>query len=159
MQELIKPGLFWAVRIGLFLSVVVWIVSQWWSCTLLIRGVRAELISYGLTLSYRPPLDAWDLVTATSKGRWKFTVGGSNGEWLFNNWLFGYDVELLPVYSPFVNHENPYRWGVPGLTTAHAYGNRIVAFSYWFLVATFALFYGLLKWVYRKREEEVVCDE
>ena len=30
MRSLVKPGLFWVVRIGLFLSVAAWGIGQWW---------------------------------------------------------------------------------------------------------------------------------
>ncbi|WP_145943981.1 hypothetical protein [Fuerstiella marisgermanici] len=108
-------------------------------------------------MSHRPPLDAWDLVVATCEGSWKFSAGRSDDEWLFNDWLFGYDVKLVPAYSPFVNHEIPSRWGVPGLTRANAHGTRIIAFSYWLVVTIFATFYTVLKYVYRKRPESPPC--
>ncbi len=148
MRELIRPGLFWVARLGLFLAVVAWVTSLSWSCMLQVPGVRAELISHGLIFSHHPAFNARSL-----------GVNPSEGEWIFNDWLFGYNVKFFQAYSPFSAHEPPYRWGIPGLTRAHSSGTQIIAVSHWLIVTTFATFYGVLKFVYRKRRTEGVGDE
>jgi len=35
----------------------------------------------------------------------------------------------------------------------------VVQLSHWLIVTIFALFYGVLKWVYRKRGKELATDE
>lgn len=115
MRELIRPGLFWVVRIGLLLSVVAWIYGQ--SKTV---GIAVNVFSVHCTR------DAWTII------RWPFPRSPFGNKIRF--------VRLSPASSDDYG--------------AIPHG----AIPHWLIVANFAVYYGVLRWVYRKRGREAVGD-
>ena len=123
MRPLIRPTLFAIARLGLFLAVVVWIVSQWWSVSIS-YGDTAYVSRDGLTFIYDQ-----DSVYPSS-----VTV---NIEYVGN---------LEPWFSNVVHVEQP--------TVMVGF----LSFRHWFIVTAFALFYAVLKWVYRERRDVAKCS-
>lgn len=149
MRSLIQPGLFWAARIGLFLAIVAWITGHWWVSSLQVPGGKAELNRHGFSLSKHPAYVDWYLdVVEAEEGGWEFT-----------DWLFGYDVTLLTISSPFRNYAPPYRRRFFGITIAHAYSSDIIAVSHWLVVGICSLFYAALIFAYRKRSKTLPLSD
>ena len=113
MLGLIRPALCWVARIGLFLSVLAFLLSRFWLCQVHVPKITAKITEHGLVLSYRASLDKWggSVTRASEHG------------WMFNDWLFGEDVELITIYSPFRIDGGPYRRTYPGFNTAYAYNS------------------------------------
>lgn len=67
MRPLIRPALFLAARLGLFLSVATWGVAQWWHIVCLASGCFFSIASDGYVLAYSTGLQGiWDISWARS---------------------------------------------------------------------------------------------
>lgn len=131
MQELIKPGLFWVVRLGLLLSVVAWIVGQGW------QGVGVAFRACGV-------IDQTGLVVQCHK---------SLGE----GWGLHEEPNLTVTQNFLAPHKVPPDALYLGLSVLAIHledSGAAFGIRHWFLVTIFVLFYAVLKWVYRKRRTE-----
>ena len=131
VQELIKPGLFWVVRLGLLLSVVAWIVGQGW------QGVGVAFRACGV-------IDQTGLVVQCHK-----SLGEGWG---------GHEEPNLTVTQNFLApHKVPPDAPSLGLSVLAIHledSGAAFGIRHWFLVTIFVLFCAVLKWVYRKRRTE-----
>lgn len=179
MRELIQPGLFWVVRLGLFLSVVVWVVSQWWDVEILLHGSKHKVIATGLGIVVT---DTWDdgFRFSISSGRLaghsdpstprlfsdKALQKPDDGNSSQSRWGFnGIDdergwVEIVDTGTAFViPHPLQTKWRLACIGIGHGLYGRAIILSHWLNVTIFAAFYGVLKWRYRKRGREAMSDD
>ena len=120
------------------LSVVAWMVGQWWTvcCTL--------------------PFQMTSL-----------SVGFLGQGWVVGHWLRDQPVEILGIRQRSELAESQPAFDAEGYDHLRErvqfgvfFGPGPFAFSHamavrhWLTITTFAMFYGALKWVYRKREVE-----
>jgi len=141
MKTLIRPFLFIVARLGLFLTVVVWIVSQWSAVLTEVPLGTAGFVEEGWVSIF---------IYSMSKG-WRVRTGAPKeiGTTLY---LFcPPSSEPLPALPP--------RWtetgfSVGGFTVLHTPLATTIAIRHWLAVTSFALFYIVLRWAYRKRPEE-----
>ena len=140
MRGLIRPALFWVARLGLLFSVMAWLIGQRW------------------TVVERWPLDRNICVAFVDKG------------WVLSRWTWGAVVdwnfriaELSPhdatwsVAVPDTNIKGVNSYRAVGVVWTRQTNGQSIAIRHWLIVTIFAVFYGVLKWVYRKRPE--VADE
>jgi cbb3-type cytochrome oxidase subunit 3 len=155
MRDLIRPTLFILARLGLFLAVVAWIVGQWWqvTCALPVSsdGVAVWICARGWVLEYGE-------FASESELRFDFRpeYGQLDGlvfgeEFKFSENAFGNKALAEVADSRSVN--------VAGVVFGQSWGITDLAIRHWLIVTFFALFYGVLKWVYRKRGNELAADE
>ena len=157
MRELIRPGLFWMARLGLFLSVVAWGLGQWWhakaACsfgTTLLSEHGWYVQNSGRTRKMRLSIVPIESVLPSNKLviDWRFNRvnaapidhEGFLTSVYFNGSSMSEFSGVVVINTPFLRH-----WSI---STRH-----------WLIVTIFALFYGVLKWGYRKRGTEAVRDE
>jgi hypothetical protein len=150
MRSLIRPALFMVARIGLVLSVVAWIVGQW---TLIAAnshsgragGFTVLLMDEGVVVALGNP--------SVSKLTFEphVIVYGNTADDSWFRLLFA-PLDELRDKSPAVMYLNR----VPGMTLVLFPSTAaIIAIRHWLIITFFALFYGVLKWLYRKRGEAV----
>lgn len=134
MRSLIRPGLFWVARIGLFLAVVAWIVAQSWMVQGSITGPNAVLCPSGFAITLDADSDPWIESLPTD---------------------FSHVHQLDNCFSvdPKGDYRETFQSYFPGVAyTTHLVpfgGSKILTIRHWLIVTMFALFYGVLKWVYR----------
>ena len=56
MRELIRPALFWVVRLGLFFAVVAWIAGQWWQGFGMASSAIGFIDQTGVAIQYFEPI-------------------------------------------------------------------------------------------------------
>ena len=141
MRELIRPTLFVIARTGLFLAIVVWILGQWW----IVRGkAPCSGRCYELVIGSKGLVGGVDSYPVG----WQFSVHRDTPD----------DMSMDSFEPESISHLRKQQgaWFVqlPGLTifTIPAWGYTLTMVRHWLIAATFALFFGLLKWVYRKGE-------
>ena len=144
MGSLIRPALFMVARIGLVLSVAAWVVGQWrfinFRIPVMHYTCKIELGDLGCVFAFGNMVPANRFRVYTSLPR----ETGS----LFDlvNYLDGYAD----------GHAARSIDGIGAVLTRPA---EVWCFwHHWINVTLFALFYGVLKWVYRKRGK-TVADE
>ncbi|MCP4781976.1 MAG: hypothetical protein GY903_05510 [Fuerstiella sp.] len=151
MRSLIRPALFMVARIGLVLSVVMWGVGQR-------MGVEASAKFANTRATYvfgDVGVVADVALFDTAPSRFHVTEyavkEGYSPMKFFDSEILD-EIESRPTFSVFRS--------VPGITiiTLPAFSTTCVLFHHWLTVTFFAVFYGVLKWVYRKRGK-VVADE
>ncbi len=149
MRPLIRPVLFAIARLGLFLSVVAWVVGQWWSVDVKANGLFALSSDKGIAVgayslsSLRVPTTT---IVRTQNLRTNLD---------FNYWLFSPEEhsEMLTrsnisIYAIRVGY---YFWR-PGTTL------REVSFHHWLITTIFAAFNLTLHFIYRRRPEVQPCE-
>ena len=131
MKPLIRPFLFIAVRLGLFLSVLVWIVGQSRTISMHCPVGEFTFLSQGWAIAFYSGLP------------WNFFVNESDPE--STQWVFEDLSENDPSVPPSL------RGGVTAGVTV-MYSDRIIllAVRHWQIVAAFLVVYGVLKFVYRR---------
>ena len=136
MRELIKPGLFGVVRLGLFLSVVTWIVSQWW------QGMGGAFRAFGV-------IDQAGIVVQCHAS-------------LSEGWGVHEEPNLKVTQMFLAPHKVPTNAMHVSLRVLAIHiesSGAVFGIRHWFLATIFATSYGVLKWAYRKRGAEPVSDE
>ena len=125
MRSLIRPTLFWVARMGLFLSLATWCIGQSWQGTGHLYGFVGAIDQFGLGASMGPNRGAG--------------VNRNSDYEIVKEFLDGTHV---PSKGHFI-----------GMAAIALYiGTEwAMAIRHYLVVAIFALFYGMLKWVYRKR--------
>lgn len=141
MKNLLRMSLFIIARAGLCLAVVAWMLTRHWI-----------LILYS-TVSVGAVHEGWIVVCFfDNDSGWSFDLE-SAGEVGSSTWAFSYPNELssdVAISSGF---------SFVGVTLQTCPGfDATLAIRHWLVVTLFAIFYGVLKWVYRKRGE-AVADE
>ena len=125
MRSLIRPALFTFVRLGVFLAVVAWVVAQWYQVEF--RNTRVffavQLNSAGWLVSELP-----------------LFIGGPPTSTLDTDPDSFQAVALKPSQIDAFGISAEFR----SLT-------RYLLVRHWLIVTVFALFYAVLKWVYRER--------
>ena len=143
MRSLAKPGLFWMARIALVLSVVAWGVGQYWTCglTLGIFNTTAiiDLSSPGLIMR----LSTFRAVP------WQIEATKSPTDDQVDFTRYAFDEGIFPAVG--IGGGMAQNKGFGYVYTNNEFV-RILAIRHWLIVTIFALFFGLLKWAYRKRE-------
>jgi len=149
MRSLIRPALFAIARLGLFLSVVAWIVGQWWSVDLKFNGVVALGSDRGIAVgayslrSLRLPITTFlrtqNLRTNLEYNYWVF-VPERHSEV-----LGGSDIS-------YYNFRVGYFFWRPGTAI------RMVSVPHWLITTAFVVFNILLHFIYRRRPESPPCE-
>lgn len=146
MKKFIRPILFGAARLGLFCVVVTWIAAQSSGGSLYVPlGLREFLIEvhprgYVFMCWDAVPIGAAGLIGPLSVDRYSKPISG-------------------PMYSDMFADEPregmvTFAVNVPGVVAGRFQDMvSFVTLSHWFMVAVCVVFYGMLKWVYRKRAE------
>ena len=149
MKPLIRPFLFAVARLGLFLAVMAWIVGQWWTIYSAIPAGHGLVEIYVGDKSYE--VSRWDVLPSTS-----FNITADRR------------ADSLPfevLYTLFRGELRSDSCGQallyvgPGFFTAKQGVIDGMSIRHWLIITIFALFYGVLKWVYRKRGTEVADGE
>ena len=148
MRELIRPALFWVVRLGLFFAVAAWVVAQW---------CFVEMTASGLGRSGR--ILVWPKETAIISEPTARQPGIRT--WLYrdNNHPHSYSQSLVEQVkdTPMYSAVRPIR-GIT-LVMDRRVLRAAVLIRHWLVVTIFAVFYGVLKWVYWERGRKAVGDE
>ena len=133
MKNLLRMSLFIIARAGLCLSVVAWVMGQWWTGTVHVigdgrslrvdtaRSIFFHMVSFG---SSPMPTVEFDLMP----GPLVWELGNDNSE----------GVTFVQLPGLCVEFDNDGEWLLGQL-------------RHWLTITLFVLFYGVLKWVYRKR--------
>ncbi len=154
MRDLIQPALKIMARTGLFLSVVAWVVGQWWTVQLTapfptgraITQVAFEATRQGWVLNHH------DRIGYTSIQWRAFTLSIRHP--------LHFEQERFSECHFFKVGDDIRRGQVSfaGMTARPVWGTfrvgTFLAVRHWLIVTIFALFHGALKWVYRKRGRE-----
>lgn len=134
MRPLIRPGLFAFARLGLFLSVAAWLVTQYWWLRVGSPWLIGDVLPGGYVAGFGYPADDWGIEARPVSRKAELS-------WVFRD----------PITGPYMN--------LPRLDTAfHRFGVTFADYGqlghlsvrHWLVVTVFALFYALLKWFYRK---------
>lgn len=133
MRELIRPTLFMVAKLGLFLSVVAWVASQW---------IQLHLI-----------LDS--AVSATMESKRFVAVDRSEPSCLPLTTLLTCRADEAFETLTEIESE-PDTFGFCGWSHNESSFGLQIAVRHWLIVSVFALFYGVLKWVYGKRKGGVL---
>ena len=139
MKNLLRMSLFIIARAGLCLAVVAWIAGQWWgtiaegSLSQLSCGLGMESNGFILQVATRP-------VTACIRPLGKGELASVN------------------MYFESTAAEIGATQLLPGAKVLSGSGEYCLFVHHYFTITLFALFYGVLKWVYRKRGK-AVADE
>ena len=140
MRSLIRPTLFMVARIGLVLSVVGWVASQWYS----IESFGGFTAASAFCVTGKSGI----IVGFTNfKVSWRFDVSEGQSRPM---WAFDYSEPEFSGLREQVSLVEP----VSGLVLILDKYGVSVAFRHWLVVTFCALFYGMLKWVYRERGGE-----
>ena len=147
MRSLIRPALFLVARLGLFLAVIAWGVSQWHVVNLRGHNLQLTCESKAWTFDSGP----WwpePFHVDVSSAFLKVALNDSQ-HWVEHYWgPCPYEPDVfwcgLCLYNAAEFH-----WKLPPARL------HLIA-HHWFIVAFFALFYGVLKWAYRKRGQTQV---
>lgn len=136
MRDLVRPTLFMIARLGLFFAVVTWIVGQRWRLEIQVPRVRGSLMKQGW-LIWPWPVSEFSLACDTQ----------AETPWFRDTYEFGH-------YS---NGDSKSFWGYLGVGADRPTQNSdgYLSFRHWLIVTVFALFNGVLMWVYRKRGKEL----
>jgi len=122
-------------RLGLFLAVVAWVVGQ-------------QHQGFGF---------AYPIVTAIDKTGVAIAFTTECGHWGIR------EVRHMPIVLDFLDGVNFPKdvsyWSLHAIAFLYDPGQVSFAIRHWLVVTIFALFYGVLKWVYRKRGKELAADE
>lgn len=156
MRALIRPTLFMIARLGLFLVVVAWIAGQWWHAkashpfgTTLLTEHGWCTMSLGPTIKLRLAAQAIENILPPNK--------------LVNDWRFNRVVAAPVDLEGFLT--SVYLRGstmseLPGIVVIKTpfLGHWSVSFLHWLVVTIFALFNGVLMFIYRRRPEVKPCE-
>ena len=152
MKNLIRMSLFIIARVGLVLAVVAWSIGQRW-------GLYGSVESQTLSLSAAMVPLGWVAKQNTGSLRRSPTRPSWTGS-----------VERLPSHR---NHEQTRAWAFDqpggdysfyrptgvmnglGIIFAEYPSTRTISIRHWVIVTFFALFFALLKCMYRKRRDEM----
>lgn len=126
MRPLVRPFLFAVARLGLFLSVTAWIVGQWW----LFCGVAQVNVTHVAGLILHP--NKFDLFLTDN-------IGLANPFYVNSVSVGGKGAELASLDMFMV---------------LHSIGQDATSIPHWLIVTMCGVFYGILKWVYRKKSSE-----
>ena len=136
MRELIRPALFLVARVGLFLSLLAWSLGHMW------QGV-------GVVYGFAGVLDQTGIGVGLDRKSTRTAIIPRAGETM--------------TTQQFLDgvHSRPGDWGLRLHVIAFNVraSEAAIAMQHWLIVTIFALFYGVLKWVYRKRGTEVADGE
>ncbi len=145
MQSLIKPALFWVARLGLFLSVAAWIVGQWWFVGLSHVGAGITRMFVGQEGWVLHQSHDWALPTRGTLSCEASPIKGWPQRHAFNDTALN---DSTSIYGAVVMKQQ----SLMNLVT-----RKSIAIRHWLNVTTFALFYSVLKFIYRKRPEAQLC--
>ena len=138
MRSLIRPALFAVARLGLFLSVVAWVVGHWWEVEIAGLCGSATMTWPGHLISFHT--EGWYPFEVTCTERPQIKSWQSFGE--------SFDLFEERCALPGVGFM-PQSTSVMGM----------LSIRHWLVVTIFAVFYGVLKWVYWERGRKAVGDE
>ena len=137
MRELIRPALFVVARVGMFLSLVATIAGQFWQSSLNTGFAVLVVERAGVGFSMHAASD------------YGLHIAEHSDSTMVEDYI-AFEIDGKPR-SGDIGILNIARVGLS--RTEFVFGGR-----HWLIVTFFGLFYGVLKWVYRKREPEV-ADE
>lgn len=138
MKALIRPTLLTLARLGLFLAAVAWVVGQWWTIELFVDLPGKQQL--------------WTVVAPEGivQSRLNFKGSGpvtlqieSAGNEPTSQWFEPYDTNW--------GSQPRYVFQGGGFVYATNYEYFLTSFRHWLIVTVLALFYGVLKWVYRRQ--------
>lgn len=137
MRELIRPVLFLVARMGICLGVPGWIIGQSWQGVVFNSVVTLAIDRSGIAFRLSPP-STEDWTIKAHENYDADLVGGS----------FGFGAYEVVSTLPGVHI-----WRLSHVARVGIWGHQIIfSTRHWFIITIFAHFYGLLKWMYRKRE-------
>ncbi len=150
MRELIRPGLFWAARLALFLSVLSWIVGQGW-----MASITMPFWSGHVVLGFGQ--EGWFTGHFVAPTRFQCRLTRLNND--FNSG--GYFGERLPeavrdMITPDTTGEFLGVRQTTFLSVAGRFGTAL-SIRHWLVVTFVAVLYGVLKSVYRNRRTNSTC--
>ena len=138
MRPLICPVLIAVARLGLFLSVVAWIVAQWRIANVMIDVPGTHVVQVVVAPEGIVVCDLFPYDVSTNISLRLFHRG-----------------TVQHLFAP--SRKNiTYSVSFGGLVYGTHSAFRFVSFRHWLIITAFALYYAVLKWVIRKR---VVPDE
>ena len=144
MRSLIRPTLFAAARLGLFLAVTAWIVSQWKVAHGQVGPVRIEVHAQGGVTW----IDRYDNIQPTVYFT-QSSYGWPSSMYFEDTTNYGLGGEIF--WNP-----------IPGFvySTHRGAGGVAKTFSmrHWLVTSLFAAFNIALHFIYRKRREEQSCE-
>ena len=129
MRSLIRPTLFMVARLGLVLSVVAWAVGQWRMSHSL--GTGTHLVASAGVISVIHDADGWDV------------TGGDLSQPAYFGYVLRVDGSMPRPIRFWINRDRR---------------SCRLEIRHWLVVTLFALFYGVLKWAYRKRPGRVQTE-
>ena len=142
MRSLIRPMLFMVARLGLFFALVAWIASQWWSV-----DAQVGPDDLCLTLVVLPDFVGGGIESNVRSNRIEVesVEAGKGPPSIFNQDFIQRKRQQPGCFAILLP---------PGVILGYDTSRGIaVAIRHWINVTLFALFYGVLKWVYRKCEQ------
>jgi hypothetical protein len=152
MRDLIRLTLFIVARLGLFLAVVGWIVSQWWTVSILF------------------PLPTGMAGAELDAGSWQCRHALHQLSMAVTDIV---RTRYSPISTVLVHEKFMLMWQIQQIEVPTGIAPSMTAtfhpvyipkrdlskIPHWLIVVIFALFYGVLQWVYRKRGKELAADE
>ena len=131
MRSLVRPCLFAIARLGLFLAVTAWVIHSlrpvvWWQ--------------------WNVPGYSW--VPAD-------TVVLMNSDGLFCKYRYGSEFSQIALFLSGEDDGQEHTvFDALGVRIVDDGQDRRIVIRHWLIVAVFALFYAVLKWVYREQKEQ-----
>ena len=147
MRNLIRPGMFLIVRLGLFLSIAVWVLSQSWAGFGRAGTSTITIVPLGVVLTFNE----------SASGTLAGSVRRLDNLNVWGNW------STNPRFNgAFYAKPNTYYstgFALPGLVYIDLPYRTRIAIHHWLIVVLFTLSYCCLKFVYRKTTTESDVDE
>lgn len=155
MRELIRPTLFLVARLGLFFALVAWIGGQWQEteCCIPLSSGQFDLGNCAR---------GWIFKHHSRKQGPGYSFGAVREPDPVDPLRFGEDFFLTNMTMDYLFHDPPpvaVSLNVAGVVAGEMWGQRFLTTRHWLIITIFALFYGVLKWVYRKRGKELAANE
>ena len=145
MKNLLRMSLFIIARAGLCLAVVAWIAGQWWS----IESVGDFTAASAFFFTGQAGIIVG--VTSDDDADWRLDVSEKQSPVM---WVFAYNAPENSELAKQITFAEPFS-GLALISDSRTIG---AAIRHYLVVTFFALFYGVLKWVYRKRGKAVVDE-
>lgn len=128
MRSLIRPALFMVARLGLLFSVIACVIGQTWQGVAYSRKLVVGIDRAGMVIA----------IATTTPGNWGMQE--TSNQDLVKEFLVGKYLEAGNTYSSF--------GGVAIRYGTNGYG---LGAYYWLIITVGALFYILLKFIYRQK--------
>ncbi len=146
MLELIRPAMLLTVRLGLFLSAMLWFSGQYW------RGaVQVPVGTWRLSAAFGKTTQGISAIRLPAS--WRFTLSGHSDDSELNEWLPDSRVQRFNEMIAFAYaHQQSYEVvRVPGLTV-WAGAHPALLIRHWLVVSVFVLLNGLA-WRMRRAKQ------